>query len=265
MRVTAVSTLCVVQLVHPAACMLMQPTTGYFHHRSQDVFLAAQMLAKAKHQGMDYLLLKSDGSDSWRASSALESIRQGGVGVIPTDTAYSFVTSVSSKKGVERILRLKGADHTRKPLSLLCRDMADIDKFALGIDRPLFKLLRSHLPGPYTFVLRASPALPKVVYHDGQRQWKRSEIGVRIPDDPVCAALLDELDEPLLCSTVPLEEESGEQLVCDVRAEIGDTWCTHVNFVIDAGPRPVDGSSVYDLREGRPILVREGIGPLLGE
>ena len=154
---------------------------------------------------------------------------------------------------------------------MLCRDLATIDAFALGIDRPLYKLLRSHLPGPYTFILRASPALPKMVYHDGQRQWKRAEIGVRIPADPVCAALLEQLDEPLLCSTVPTEE--GEQLVCDelcdvlvtderAPAEIGDTWCGSVDFILDAGPRPLDGSTVYDLRDAdQPELVREGLGP----
>ena len=226
------------------------------------------MLAKKKSAGggrpaLDYVRLEADGSDTWRASGALDAIRSGGCGVIPTDTSYSFVTAVSSKEGVERILRLKGAAHRKKPLSLLCRDLATIDEFALGIDKTIYKLLRSHLPGPYTFILRASPALPKVVYHDGNRQWKRSEIGVRIPADAVCTSLLEQLDEPLLCSTVPTDEDSGEQLICDL--QLGETWCTSVDFVLDAGPRPLDGSTVYDLREEEPALVREGIGPPLAE
>ena len=254
--------------VRPATALAL-PSSSACHTTNQPPIsrcTAPYMLAKKKKAGggrpaLDYIRLEEDGSDTWRASDALEAIRSGGCGVIPTDTSYSFVTTVSSKEGVERILRLKGASHRKKPLSLLCRDLATIDEFALGIDKPVYKLLRSHLPGPYTFILRASPALPKVVYHDGQRQWKRSEIGVRIPDDAVCTSLLEQLDEPLLCSTVPTDEESGEQLICDL--QLADSWCTSVDFVLDAGPRPLDGSTVYDLREEEPTLVREGIGPPL--
>lgn len=248
-------------------CLL--PSAPAWHVQPMDSrHMMPRMLVKKKRAGggrpaLDYVRLEEDGSDTWRASGALDVIRSGGCGVIPTDTSYSFVTTVSSKEGVERILRLKGAANQKKPLSLLCRDLATIDEFALGIDKPIYKLLRSHLPGPYTFILRASPALPKVVYHDGQRQWKRSEIGVRIPADAICTFLLEQLDEPLLCSTVPTDEESGAQLVCDL--QLGETWCTSVDFVLDAGPRPLDGSTVYDLREEEPALVREGIGPPLAE
>ena len=114
------------------------------------------------------------------------------------DRRYSFITAVSSKQGVSRILKLKGVSNGRKPLSLLCRDLATIQEYALGIDKTKYKTLRcchppgppprpaswpdanpapntrSHLPGPYTFILRASPALPKLVYRDGKRQPKRT-------------------------------------------------------------------------------------------
>jgi tRNA threonylcarbamoyl adenosine modification protein (Sua5/YciO/YrdC/YwlC family) len=240
------------------------------------------MLAKRKAPGggkaeVAYTVLEEDGSDVWRADDAVAAIRSGGVGVIPTDTGYSFITAVSSKEGVSRILKLKGVSNGRKPLSLLCRDLATIQEYALGIDKTKYKMLRSYLPGPYTFILRASPALPKMVYHDGKRQWKRSEIGVRVPDDTVCAHLLEQLEEPLLCSTVPLgyttdaEDDLRDEvdvypeaqvaLFCDVAA-IGDTWCKEVDFVIDAGPRPSDGSTICDMREEEPVLLRQGIGPL---
>ena len=84
-------------------------------------------------------------------------------------------------------------------------------------------------------------------------------IGVRMPADAVCHSTLAQLDEPLLCSSVPVNEEVGEQLVCDAAA-IGDSWCNEVDFVIDAGERPLDGSTVYDLADNEPILVRLGIG-----
>ena len=169
--------------------------------------------------------------------------------------------------GVERILRLKGAADERKPLSLLCKDLATVDAYALGIDRPMFKLLKTYLPGPYTFILRASSKLPKQAYHDGKRQWKRSEIGVRIPGDAVCLAMLEQLDEPLLCSTVPSPDGEVDFNPVEWCSLDDADWCSQVDFVCDAGSRPVDGSTVYDLSaiaDGEePELLREGLGELI--
>ena len=208
--------------------------------------------------------VEADGSDVWRADEVLEILADGGCGVVPTDTSYSFVTPLSSKRGAQRVIELKGASRTKKPLSLLCRSLADVDRYTSGMDRETFKMLKRNLPGPFTFILRASSWLPKGYYKDG-RSWRRGTVGVRIPNDEVCRALLEQLDEPLLCSTVPTEED-GSQLVC--RAPLEDeessrSWCDAVDFVLDAGDRPVDGSTIYDLSEdGAPALVRQGLGEL---
>ena len=188
---------------------------------------------------------------------------------MPTDTGYTFVSSVTSKAGVERILRLKGAADERKPLSPLCKDLATVDAYALGIDRPMFKLLKTYLPGPYTFILRASSKLPKQAYHDGKRQWKRSEIGVRIPGDAGdpgdaraarrAAALLDGAE--------PRRREVHDFNLAEWCSLDDADWCSQVDFVCDAGSRPVDGSTVYDLSaiaDGEePELLREGLGELI--
>lgn len=129
-------------------------------------------------------------------------------------------------------------------------------------DKGLFKLLKNCLPGPYTFILRASAELPKMVYAGGKKSWKRKEIGIRIPSDPVCQGVLEQLEEPLLCSTVPTVE--GEQMVCHSPADNSDAdWCREVDVVIEAGERPVDGSTIYDFTSGELELLREGLGPIL--
>jgi len=177
-----------------------------------------------------YITLQDDGSDMWRAEAAVEALKAGGCGVIPTDTSYSFVTPLSSKAGTQRILEFKGLGGEKKPLSLLCRSLADVELYTKGSTREGFKMLKAHLPGPFTFIMPASQNLPKGIYKDGKREWKRDSVGVRIPDDPVCAAILAELDEPLLCSSLPTSEE-GSQLVCNRLPLDGDSsasWCTQV-------------------------------------
>ena len=218
-------------------------------------------------QDLDYVEVLEDGSDAWRAARVADVLRQGGVGVIPTDTSYSFVCRVDSKAAVQRLLALKGEQDRKKPLALLCGDLATIDAYTRYTSKVTFKLLRRALPGPYTFILPASDALPRVIYKDGTRRWKRDTVGVRIPDDPVCRLLLDELDGPLFCSSVPTSDD-GDQLVCRLPLEDDDgkaqSWCALVDFVVDAGTRPVEGSTIYDLAAGDgPVVTREGLGPLL--
>ena len=129
---------------------------------------------------------------------------------MPTDTGYTFVSSGLEAAGVERILRLKGAADERKPLSLLCKDLATVDAYALGIDRPMFKLLKTYfaVPGPYTFILRAVEAAEAGVPRrqaavEAQRDWRAH------PSDPPAWRMLEQLDELLLCSTVPKPRRRG--------------------------------------------------------
>ena len=109
-----------------------------------------------------------------------------------------------------------------------------------------------------------------MVYKNGKRQWKRVTVGVRMPDDPVCRSLLDDLDFPLFCSSVPTSDD-GDQLVCRLPLEddASRNWCDMVDFVVDAGARPTEGSTIYDLTgsydltDDGPLLLREGLGPPL--
>ena len=144
----------------------------------------------------EYVKVQEDGSDAWRCTDITDLLRRGGVGVLPTDTGYGFVTPIDSKAGLERILKIKGYEGCKKPLSLLVPDLATIDTYCLGINKSTFKLLKKNLPGPYTFILPASSNLPKMMFLDSKgkkHSWDRKSLGVRIPEDQVLHYVQEEL------------------------------------------------------------------------
>lgn len=217
---------------------------------------------RASRRPTQYAEVAADGSDMWRAEAAIEALKAGGCGVLPTDTSYSFVTLLSSKEGTKRILALKGAGGEKKPLSLLCRNFGDIELYTKGMSKQGFKFLRKNLPGPFTFILPASGNLPKGLYKDGERRWKRDSVGVRIPNDAVCAAVLAELKEPLLCSSVPMYGDGGDGGQYRPLDGGSASWCEQIDFILDAGERPSDGSTIYDLTGDEIELLRDGLGSL---
>jgi len=254
------------------------------HHGGQVLLFGKKNYNKRTEAQYEEIL--PDGSDAWRLSSiitsTLSNANQGGVGVLPTESGYVFVTPLESKAGLERILRIKGFLGCKKPLSVLCPNLSAIETYCYGIDKRMFKLLKSHLPGPYTFVLPATTALPKMMFLDskgGKHAWARKTLGVRIPSDPVLRYVQDELLDgmPLLVSSLPSGNDDDEEYddddeidiyarqqaqlqTCDI--DVGASWCTQVDFIINAGARPMDGSTIYDLTGGEATLIREGLGDL---
>ena len=227
-----------------------------------------------------YIECESDGSDAWRCQAITDILRRGGVGCLPTDTGYGFVTTIDSKAGLERILKRKGYLGCKKPLSLLCNDLSTIDQYCYGIDKQTFKILKAAFPGPYTIILPASSQLPKMMFLDnkgGKHSWSRKSLDVRMPDDPVLRYVQEELGgTPLLVSSLPndpnddLGEEDeddddfiGAAQLQSCRIDYGSNWCAQVDFVVDGGERPAEGSTIYDLTmTGEPKLLREGLGDL---
>ena len=241
-----------------------------------------------------YIQVEKDGSDAWKTMDIVEIIQDlGGVGVLPTDTGYCFVTSLDSKLGIERLLRIKGLHQCKKSMSLLCSNIQSIDEYCFGIDKLNFKILKKNLPGPYTFILQAKTTLPKQIIFDhkgNKHSWKRQTLGVRMPEDPVLRYLQDELllGMPLLVSSLPTlkekytsdddddyddfdddddEDDDWElqrQQLIECNVDPGASWCNDVDFIVDAGSRPYDGSTIYDLtsKSSGPILIREGLGKL---
>jgi tRNA threonylcarbamoyl adenosine modification protein (Sua5/YciO/YrdC/YwlC family) len=183
--------------------------------------------------------------------AAVEIVRGGGVIAYPTDSCYALGCHIGDKQAMERIRRIRNVDE-RHHLTLVCRELSEIGQFA-KVDNIQYRLIKANTPGSYTFILRATRDVPRRLLHP------RHTIGVRIPMHPVPLALLDELKEPLLSSTLILPEH-GQPL--NDAEEIRRHLEHKVDLVIDAGPCGMEVTTVIDLSGDAPVLVREGKGDI---
>jgi tRNA threonylcarbamoyl adenosine modification protein (Sua5/YciO/YrdC/YwlC family) len=219
--------------------------------------------------------VEADGSDAWKTMDLVDILNRGGVGVLPTDTSYAFVTPLDSRSGLERLFRIREFQTTQSttPLSILCSDLSTIDEFCLVTHKRTFKTLKSYLPGPYTFLLPSKTTNRGMLFDArGQKHaWKRQTLGVRIPDDPILRYLQDELLDgmPLVVSSLPFgdendtdDDDNGMDRMDTSVLEPDASWSNLVDFIVHAGPRPHDGSTVYDMTLREPELLREGLGDL---
>jgi tRNA threonylcarbamoyl adenosine modification protein (Sua5/YciO/YrdC/YwlC family) len=183
---------------------------------------------------------------------AVAILRDGGLVAVPTDAAYSLVGHVGDAKVLERIRRIRGVDD-RHHFTLMCRDLSQIATYA-KVDNAQFRLLKATTPGAYTFILEGTKELPRRVLHP-----KRKTIGLRVPDHPVMLALLEELGEPLVSSTLLLPDDELPLVSAD---DIRDRMQRDLELVIESGPCGLEMTTVVDLTGGAPELLREGKGEL---
>lgn len=183
---------------------------------------------------------------------AAEIIRKGGLAVFPTDSAYALGGHIGDAALLERIRRIRGVDD-RHHFTLMCRDLSEIATYA-RVDNSQYRMLKATTPGSYTFILEGTKELPRRVLHP-----KRKTIGLRVPDHPVVLALLAELDEPILSSTLILPGDT--EPLCDTE-EICTRLDKLVDLVIDAGPCGGGMTTVINLVGGGAELIRAGRGPL---
>lgn len=183
---------------------------------------------------------------------SVDIIRQGGLVAFPTDSAYALGGHTGDAKLLDRIRRIRGVDE-RHHFTLMCRDLSEIAVYA-RVDNAQYRLLKSATPGSYTFVLEGTKELPRRVLHP-----KRKTIGLRVPAHPLVRAILDELREPLVTSTLILP---GEQLPLTDPDEIRDRLANTIDLVIEAGGCGPEATTVIDLTGGSPVLIRQGRGSL---
>jgi tRNA threonylcarbamoyl adenosine modification protein (Sua5/YciO/YrdC/YwlC family) len=177
-----------------------------------------------------------------------EVLRADGVIAYPTDTVYGLGCDIRSKKALDRVRRIKKIDNKRH-LSFVFADLKTISQYAQVSDND-YKILRRYLPGPYTFVLKATRLVPRIVLT------KRNEVGIRIPDNRICQALVAELGNPILSSSVRMPDE---QLLDDPRA-IDNMYKGQVDLVVDGGVFLPEPSSIISLLEDEPNVIRVGKG-----
>ncbi|MGC8605036.1 MAG: L-threonylcarbamoyladenylate synthase [Desulfomonilaceae bacterium] len=183
-------------------------------------------------------------------STIVEILRKDGVIVYPTDTVYGLGCDIASKKALERVRRIKKFDNKRH-LSFVFADLKTISLYAQVTDYD-YKLLKRYLPGAYTFILKATRLVPRIVLT------KKQEVGIRIPDNRICQALLAELGNPILSSSVRMPDD---QLLDDPR-EIERMYRGQVDLVIDGGTFFPEPSTIVSLLDRPPYVLREGKGDI---
>lgn len=182
----------------------------------------------------------------------VEIIRNGGVIAYPTDASYALGCGLGDREAQQRIRAIRGVDEDH-PLTLICRDLAEISVYA-KVDNRQFRLLKANTPGCYTFILEATREVPKRLQHP-----KRKTVGLRVPDHPILQALLAELGGPLLSSTLQLP---GDDQPLNDPYDIRDLLERQVDLVVDGGYGDVDTTTVIDLSGETPALVRRGKGDI---
>jgi tRNA threonylcarbamoyl adenosine modification protein (Sua5/YciO/YrdC/YwlC family) len=180
----------------------------------------------------------------------VEILRSGGVVVYPTDSTYALGCCMGEKTAIDRIRELRRLDD-RHNFTLACRDLSDIGVYG-RLENNAFRLLKAHTPGPYTFILRATGEVPRRLQHP-----KRKTIGIRVPAHRVAEAILRELGEPLMTTSLLLPGDDIPMTDAElIRERVGG----QVDAVVDGGPGGLEPSTVIDLTEERPAVVRRGAG-----
>jgi tRNA threonylcarbamoyl adenosine modification protein (Sua5/YciO/YrdC/YwlC family) len=181
---------------------------------------------------------------------AAEVLRAGGVIIYPTDTVYGFGCDIFQPKAIERICRIKGTDPQKANLSFVCSDLSDLSKYAKSISTPQYRFIKNLIPGPFTFILPASKEVPKIL------KSKKDTIGLRVPDHNITHAIAAELGHPILSSSLPgdmVEEYTDPEYIHDKFEKL-------VDLVIDGGIGGMEYSTIVDMTEEEPVVIRQGIG-----
>ena len=181
---------------------------------------------------------------------AADVIRHGGLAVIPTDCAYALVCPLGDKKNTEKVQRIRhlGAKHN---FTLLCRDLSELAKFA-KVDNSRYRQLKAHTPGAYTFILEATREVPRLLMHP-----KKRTIGIRVPSNFIARALIDEIGEPLMSSSLILP---GEDIPLADPYEIQERLGHELDLIIDGGFCGFEATTVVDMTGDEIVIARQGVG-----
>lgn len=186
-------------------------------------------------------------------NKVVDILRKGGLIIYPTDTVYGLGCDITNTKALEKIARIKGVKLAKANWSFICADLSNLSDYVRQIDTATFKILKRALPGPYTFILPGNNNLPKEFK-------KKRTVGIRVPDNNIARTLVEVLGNPIISTSIRDEDELLEYTT-DPEL-IFEKWQNLVDAVIDGGYGDNVASTVVDLSEGEPIIVREGKGSL---
>lgn len=196
------------------------------------------------------LHIHPDNPNSRHIKTVTECLLDGGVIIYPTDTIYGLGCDIFQHKAIERICQIKNVDPHKAQLSFVCYDLSDLSKYTKGISTPLYRMLKEHLPGPYTFILPASKEVPKIL------QSKKNTIGLRVPKNNIANEIVNQLQHPILSASLPgemVEEYTDPELIYE-------NFQNLVDIVIDGGPGGMIPSTIIDCTKDEYEVIRMGAG-----
>lgn len=199
------------------------------------------------------LKIYEDNPNEAAVKKAVEVLRNGGLIIYPTDTVYGLGCDITNVKAVEKVAKIKGIKLEKANLSFICSDLSHISDYVKQIDTATFKLLKRALPGPYTFILPGSSNLPKVFKN-------KKTVGIRVPDNNIIRAIVKELGNPIISTSIHDEDEVLEYST-DPEL-IFEKWQNQIELVIDGGYGNNVPSTIIDLSGNEPEVIREGKGDL---
>ena len=196
------------------------------------------------------LHVNSENPNARHIKTITECLLDGGVIIYPTDTIYGLGCDILQQKAVERICKLKNLPPEKAQLSFICYNLSDLSKYSKGISTPLYRMLKEHLPGPYTFILPASREVPKIL------RSKKSTIGLRVPDNNIARAIAHQLSRPILSTSLPgemVEEYTDPELIYEKFKNL-------VDIMVDGGVGGTIPSTVIDCTKDEYEVIRMGAG-----
>jgi tRNA threonylcarbamoyl adenosine modification protein (Sua5/YciO/YrdC/YwlC family) len=197
-----------------------------------------------------FLPLHPDNPQPRNVKTVVDCLLSGGVIIYPTDTIYGLGCDILQHKAIERVCQIKGINPEKAQLSFVCYDLSHLSNYTKSISTPLYRVLKSRLPGPYTFILPASKEVPKIL------KSRKNTIGLRVPDNLVARTIVKELGHPVLSTSLPgtnVEDYTDPEVIYEHFKNL-------VDIVIDGGPGHTVPSTIVDYTSGEALVLRQGAG-----
>ena len=185
----------------------------------------------------------------------VETLDRGGIVVYPTDTLYGLGCAIDQLQAAESVAEIKGEDVAKDLFSFICADLSQLSLYCKPIPDTIFKMMKRHLPGPFTFILEANSQVPKLF------KSKKKTVGIRVPDNQIIREIVRELGRPVLNTSLSASEEDPEYVLDP--EWIHERYGTLIDLVVDGGEGGMEPSTVVDCVSGEPIIIRPGLGKLM--
>lgn len=202
----------------------------------------------------EFIRLYEQNPDPKRVRQIVDVLRNGGVIIYPTDTVYGMGCDITNQRAVERICKIKGINPKKHNFSFVCADLSNIAQYTRVITKPVFKMMKKGLPGPFTFILEASSVVPKILHSN------KKTVGIRVPDHTISRAIVEELGQPILSTSIYDEDEVIEYST-DPEL-IFEKYQHLVDVVIDGGYGQNVASTILDCTGDEVEIIRQGLGQL---